>query len=63
MWKTYAGVNAQASGGGGMSAIASPAGGAVGTGPGGFEPSVLWMLGLVIGEIVAVGFLSRHLLK
>jgi hypothetical protein len=34
-----------------------------GSGPGGWEPSVLWLLGLVIGEVVLVAFLSRHLLK
>lgn len=31
--------------------------------PGGWHPTVLYMLGLVVLEIVAVGILSRHLLK
>lgn len=60
-FKTFAGFSGQA--GGGMSAIASPAAGATGTGPGGWEPSALYMGALVIAEIIAVGFLSRHLLK
>jgi hypothetical protein len=33
------------------------------TAPGGWHPTVLYMLGLVLLEIVAVGFLSRHLLR
>ena len=31
--------------------------------PGGWHPTVLYMLGLVVLEIIAVGILSRHLLK
>jgi hypothetical protein len=30
---------------------------------GGWEPSVLWLLALIIAEVFAVAFLSRHLLK
>jgi hypothetical protein len=42
----------------------APQGGAAtAAGPGGWEPTVLWMLGLVIAEIFAIGFLSRHLLS
>jgi hypothetical protein len=39
----------------------SPAG--IGAGPGGWHPDSLYMLGLVIAEIVAVGFLTRHLMR
>ena len=31
-------------------------------GPGGWHPTILYMLALVVVEIVAVGILSRHLL-
>jgi len=34
-----------------------------GAGPGGWHPTVLYMLGLVAAEIIAVGVLSRHLLR
>jgi len=39
----------------------SPAG--PGAGPGGWHPDSLCMLGLVIAEIVAVGWLTRHLMR
>jgi hypothetical protein len=49
-----------------MGAMTSPQtsgpGGSVNS-PGGWHPTVLYMLGLVVLEIVAVAFLSRHLLK
>lgn len=56
----------KASIGAGASAnAASPAPGVTkgSTGPGGWEPTVLWLLGLTLGEIVAVALLSRFLLK
>ena len=58
MFKAYtsAGVGLGASG-----AQSSPA--ATGAGPGGWQPNALYMLGLVIAEIVAVGFLTRHLMR
>lgn len=34
-----------------------------GMGPGGWHPTVLYMLGLIIAEVLVVGFLSHHLLK
>lgn len=34
-----------------------------GPGPGGWEPTVLWLLGLSVAEIVIVAILSRSLLK
>lgn len=50
-----------------MAAMQSPAssgtGAGLGAGPGGWHPTVLYMLALVIAEIVLVGFLSRHLLS
>lgn len=32
------------------------------SGPGGWHPTVLYMLALVIGEVIVAGWLSRHLL-
>lgn len=61
-FKTYASFN----GGAGASAIqASPVKGPKGGGgsQGGWHPTVVYMLALVAAEIIAVGFLSRHLLK
>jgi hypothetical protein len=56
MFKTYAGIQAG-------SAPAAASSGAAGLpSPGGWHPTVLYMLGLTIAEIVVVGFLSRHLL-
>lgn len=58
MWKAAAAASA------GAAPISSPSGGGIGApaaGPGGWHPSVLTMLGLVVAEIAAVAFLSRHL--
>ena len=58
MFKTY--VNASAGAGGtGMGPISSPSAG--GGSKSGWSPSVLYMLGLLVAEIVAVGFISKHL--
>jgi hypothetical protein len=46
----------------GVGSITSP-GSASQIGPGGWHPTVLYMLGLVVLEIIIVGFLSRHVLK
>jgi len=48
-----------------MAAVQAPSNAGSGSvnGPGGWHPTVLYMTGLVIAEIVVVGFLSRHLLK
>jgi hypothetical protein len=46
-----------------MTAVQSPTGGQLGSGPGGWHPTVLYMLGLVLLEIVVVAWLSRHLLS
>jgi hypothetical protein len=59
VFKTYAGVQASA-GSGTARPVASPSGGM--PGPGGWHPTVLYMLGLVVAEILAAGFLTRHLL-
>lgn len=53
----YAGTSPQ-----GVAPLSSPSG-ASGTGPGGWHPTVLYMLGLVIVEIILVGVLSRTVLK
>lgn len=55
MFRTYASAGVTAGG-----SIPAASGGPAG--PGGWHPTVLAMLGLVVAEIVAVGFLSRHLL-
>lgn len=57
MFRTYAqaGVTAGAS--------SSPAAAASVAAPGGWHPTVLYMLALVIGEVLIAGFLSRHLLS
>lgn len=34
-----------------------------GQGPGGWHPTVLYMLGLVIAEVIVVAWLSSHLLR
>jgi len=34
-----------------------------GTLPGGWHPTVVYMLALVVAEVLIVGWLSRHLLK
>lgn len=48
-----------------MTAVQSPSasGPGAGPGPGGWHPTILYMLALVITEIVLVGILSRHLLS
>jgi len=59
MFKTWTGggqpmtpvTSPQATGGGGVAA------------PGGWHPTILYMIGLVVAEIILVGFLSRSLLK
>lgn len=57
-FKTY--VNASAgAGAGGMAPIASPSGGK--SVPGGWHPTVLYMVGLVALEIFAVAWISKHL--
>jgi hypothetical protein len=59
--KTSVGANASV----GTGASANKAGGAGRQvkSPGGWHPTVLYMLGLTVLEIVAVAMLSRHLLK
>ena len=32
-------------------------------GPGGWHPTILYMLGLVVAEVLIAAWLSRHLLK
>lgn len=56
MFRTYAqaGVSAGATSSGGRGQAA---------GPGGWHPTVLYMLGLVVAEVLIAGWLSRHLLS
>ncbi len=46
----------------GVGPITSP-GASQDLGAGGWHPTVLFMVGLVIAEIIAVGLVSRYLLK
>lgn len=59
MFRSYAqaGVSAGAS-----TAPSVGRGSSAAAGPGGWHPTVLYMLALVVGEIVIAGWLSRHLL-
>lgn len=67
MFKTYAGASGTLKAGTvGTGATANAAGAAPAgtlTGPGGWHPTVLYMLGLIVAEIIAVAFLSRTLLR
>jgi len=56
MWNQFAAGGAA----GGATPIAGPGDGSA---PGGWHPTVLYMLALIVAEIVVVGFLSRHLLR
>jgi len=56
-FKTY--VNASAGSSGGMAPITSPGGGS--GGPGGWHPTVLYMIGLVVAEVALVAWISKHL--
>jgi len=56
-FKTYLNASAGA-GAGGMAPIASPSGGKT---AGGWHPTVLYMLGLVVAEVIAVAWISKHL--
>lgn len=55
-------VSGSASVGGGASANRGQASGQS-SGPGGWHPTVIYMLVLIVAEIIVVGFLSRTLLR
>jgi len=60
------GVSGSANASVGMGASANRSSGAAGgaaAGPGGWHPTVIYMLALVVAEVVIVAWLSRHLLK
>jgi hypothetical protein len=59
VFKTYVNASAGVGGPAGMQPVTSPSAGS--PGPGGWTPSVLYMLMLIAAEIVAVGWLSKHL--
>jgi hypothetical protein len=46
-----------------MTAVQSPQTSGLSAGPGGWHPTVLYMLALVVAEILIVGFLSRQLMR
>jgi hypothetical protein len=60
MFKTFVNASAGVSGPGGMQPVSAPSQQG-GTGPGGWHPSVLYMLGLVAAEIIAVWYISKKL--
>lgn len=67
-FKSYAGASGSFRGAAsvGTGGTANAAGSAMrgsGMGPGGWHPTVLYMLGLIIAEVIAVGILSRTLLR
>lgn len=59
------GVSGSASAGIGTGASANRAGATSRAGmlPGGWHPTVLYMLALIVAEVLIVGWLSSHLLK
>ena len=58
------GVSGSASASVGSGASANRAGaGRRSSGPGGWHPTVLYLMGLIVLEVIVVAFLSRHLLK
>ena len=57
-FKTYLNAGAGA-GGGGMAPVTSPSGG--GVTDGGWHPDVLYMIALIVAEVAAVAFISKHL--
>lgn len=61
MFKTYASFSGAAGSAG--DAVAPIRSGGANAGPGGWHPTVLYMLGLVVAEIIAVALLSRRLLR
>jgi hypothetical protein len=61
VFKAYTTAQAGLAGGAGGGPMTAPGG--LGPGPGGWHPTVLYMLGLVIGETIAVGWLTRYLLR
>lgn len=61
--KTAVSGSANASAGMGYSANRNTSAAVGGqAGPGGWHPTILYMLGLIVAEVLIVGFLSRHLL-
>ena len=59
-FKTYLSAGAGTQGAGNIAPVMSPSGGS-GSGPGGWEPSVLYLIGLIIAEIAMIAWLSKHL--
>lgn len=59
-FKTYLNAGAGVGGNAGFAPVTSP-GGSVSPGPGGWHPSVLYMIALVAVEIIAVAWISKHL--
>jgi hypothetical protein len=60
VFKAYTTAQASLAGGAGGGPAA---GGGLGPGPGGWHPTVLYMLGLIVAEIAGVAVLSRYLLR
>lgn len=58
MFKTYVNASAGVAGPGGMQPVMAPS---QSSGPGGWKPTVLYMVGLVAAEIIAVAWISKYL--
>lgn len=59
-FKTYANAGINTQGSDGFAPITAPSGGSP-SGPGGFHPTVLYMVALIAAEIIAVAWISKHL--
>jgi hypothetical protein len=60
MFKTYVNASAGVAGPGGMSPVTSPSAGR-GGGASGWNPSVTYMIALIVAEVILVGFISKKL--
>lgn len=60
-FKTYVNAGVGTQGADSFAPVSSPSGGGVGSAPGGWTPSVLYMIALIALEIAAVAWLSKHL--
>lgn len=60
-FKTYANAGVNTQGSSGFAPVTSPSGGSSSSGPGGFHPTVLYMVALIAVEIAIVAWLSKHL--
>ena len=57
MWKTWTGNSQTAS------PISSPSSGGPAAGPGGWHPTILYLVALLVAEILIAGLLARTVLR